>query len=362
MGGLSARSSDCRSARSKTTPAVKPTKNRTSTSWCFSGARRTRRGRATDVGGLLGFELLLPIAPVVMTEAEAATRQAPWQAEPPQSQRLSEDRARLPKQGATRCKRFDDAEPPASRLSACVARRYTRFHDVEPLAPRLPEERAQLSEERARLSEGEALLFLRAARRCTRLDDVKPSASRRSAKGERLSEERAQLSEDRERRCARFDDGEPLASRLLPKRARRNGDHARLSKDRARPCARFDVAEALASRLSLRRAGRPARPEPPSSVRAAHRSARWTARRSRLTRGYRGQVRFARLRESSRIYWDGGTVGRPRLADHPPTPAKSHSNLPLHRFYRCARPSRRPTVPLDRNRPRPPIRGTAGSP
>jgi hypothetical protein len=72
MGGLSARSSDCRSARSKTTPAVKPTKNRTSTSWCFSGARRTRRGRATDVGGLLGFELLLPIAPVVMTEAEAS--------------------------------------------------------------------------------------------------------------------------------------------------------------------------------------------------------------------------------------------------------------------------------------------------
>ncbi len=35
-------------------------------------ATHAERARAIDVGGLLGFELLLPIAPVVMTETEWA--------------------------------------------------------------------------------------------------------------------------------------------------------------------------------------------------------------------------------------------------------------------------------------------------
>ena len=74
-----------------------------------------------------------------------------------QGRRLPEERARLPKCRATRCERFHDVEPLASRLSKIREllsergarlserreRRYERFHDVEPFASRLSLERAR---------------------------------------------------------------------------------------------------------------------------------------------------------------------------------------------------------------------------
>ena len=88
--------------------------------------------------------------------------------------------------GKRRCKRFDDAEPPPSRLCERRERRCKRFHDVEPLPSRLCERRE---------------------RRCKRFHGVEPLPSR--------------LCERRERRCKRFHGVEPLPSRLCEHRERR---------------------------------------------------------------------------------------------------------------------------------------------